>query len=96
MVLSFLESSPMASANPQAAQQSLAEVAAAIYVELVGRAFLRVDNAAVIKPEAGALATLSFELAAAFKKAEQAALAAAGPKNVGYDVQLGDIDGWKK
>ena len=96
MVLSLLESSPMASANPQAAQQSLAEVAAAIYVELVGRAFLRVDNAAVIKPEAGALATLSFELAAAFKKAEQAALAAAGPKNVGYDVQLGDIDGWKK
>ena len=96
MVLSFLESGPMASANPQAVQQSLAEVAAAIYVELVGRAFLRVDNAAVIKPEAGALATLSFELAAAFKKAEQAALAAAGPKNVGYDVQLGDIDGWKK
>lgn len=86
----------MSSPNVQAAGQSLAEVAAAIYVELVGRAFLRVDNAAVIKPEAGALATLSFELAAAFKKAEKVAQAAAGPKNVGYDVQLGDIDGWKK
>ena len=86
----------MASANVQAAGQSLTEVAAAIYVELVGRAFLRVDNAAVIKPEARALAALSFELAATFKKVEQAVLAAAGPKNVGYDVQLGDIDGWKK
>jgi hypothetical protein len=86
----------MASPNVQAAGQPLAEVAAAIYVELIGRAFLRVDNAAVIKPEAAALATLSFELAAAFKKAEHAAQAASGPKNVGYDVQLGDIDGWKK
>lgn len=86
----------MASANVQTSVQSVAEVAAAIYVELIGRAFLRVDNAAVIKPEAKVLASLSFELAAAFKTAEQAVLAAAGPKNVGYDVQLGDIDGWKK
>ena len=86
----------MSSPNVQAAGQSLNELAAEIYVELVGRAFLRVDNAAVIKPEAGVLATLSFELAAAFKKAEKIVQAAAGPKNVGYDVQLGDIDGWKK
>lgn len=86
----------MATANVQAAGQSIDQLAAAIYVELVGRAFLRVDNAAVIKPEAGALATLSFELAAAFKRVEKEVQAAAGPKNVGYDVQLGDIDGWKK
>ena len=86
----------MTTANVQAAGQSLDQLAAAIYVELVGRAFLRVDNAAVIKPEAGVLATLSFELAAAFKKAVKVVQAAAGPKNVGYDVQLGDIDGWKK
>ena len=86
----------MATANVQAAGQSLDQLAAAIYVELVGRAFLRVDNAAVIKPEAGALARLSYELAATFKKVEKAVQAASGPKNVGYDVQLGDIDGWKK
>ena len=86
----------MATANVPAAPKPLNELAAAIYVELVGRAFLRVENAAVIKPEAGALAKLSFELAATFKKVETAVLAAAGPKNVGYDVQLGDIDGWKK
>ena len=72
------------------------ELAAAIYVELVGRAFLRTDNAAVIKPEAEALVKLSFELAAAFKKVERAYQAAAGPQNVGYDVQLSDMSGWKK
>jgi hypothetical protein len=82
--------------NAQAAGKSLDELAAAIYVELIGRAFLRVDNVAVIKPEAGALATLSYELAVAFKKAEKMSQAAAGPQNVGYDVQLGDMAGWKK
>ena len=65
-------------------------------MELVGRAFLRVDNAAVIKPEAEVLVKLSFELAAAFKKAEKVLQTAAGPQNVGYDVQLSDLSGWKK
>lgn len=83
-------------ATAPAAARPLEELAAAIYVELVGRAFLRTDNAAVIKPEAGTLATLSFELAAAFKKVEKMALASAGPQNVGYQVEVGDIAGWKK
>jgi hypothetical protein len=86
----------MATAPAHAAARPLEELAAAIYVELVGRAFLRTDNAAVIKPEAGALVALSFELAAAFKKVEKAVLATAGPQNVGYKVDVGDIDGWKK
>ena len=85
----------MATPAPVAARP-VEELAAAIYVELVGRAFLRVENAAVIKPDAGTLATLSFELAAAFKKVERAALATAGPQNVGYQVEVGDITGWKK
>ena len=86
----------MSSTNVQAAAQSIDALAAAIYVELVGRAFLRVDNAAVIKPEAGALAALSFELAAEFKKIEKAKQAAAGPQNVGYDVKLMDLGALKK
>ena len=80
------ESSPKASWD--------APLAAAIYVELVGRAFLRTDNAASIKPDAAVLATLSFELAAAFRKAEKAA--GLGPQNVGYNVQLTDLAGWDK
>ena len=86
----------MATAPAQAAARPLEELAAAIYVELVGRAFLRVENAAVIKPEAATLAKLSFELAVAFKKVERAAQSAAGPQNVGYKVELGDIAGWDK
>ena len=86
----------MSSAHVQAAAQSIDALAAAIYVELVGRAFLRVDNAAVIKPEAGVLAALSFELAAEFKKLEKAKQASAGPQNVGYDVKLMDLGALKK
>ena len=65
-------------------------------MELVGRAFLRVDNAAAIKPEAAVLAKLSFELAAEFRKLEKAKQTAAGPQNVGYDVQLMDLAALKE
>ena len=85
----------MSSAKQQTVRSSLDELAAAIYVELVGRAFLRVENAAVIKPEAATLARLSYELAAAFKSVEKVSQAASGPQNVGYDVQVGDLAGWK-
>jgi hypothetical protein len=69
------------------ADQKLAE---SIYVELLGRAFLRVENAAVIKPEAGDLARLSLKLAIAFRDAEKAIAAELGPKNVGYDIKGAD------
>jgi len=85
----------MSSASQQPVKRSLDELAAAIYVELVGRAFLRVENSAVIKPEAAVLAKLSYELAAAFKVVEKAAQAASGPQNVGYNVEVGDLAGWK-
>lgn len=62
-----------------------------IYVELIGRSFLRVENAAVFKPDAEQLAKLSIELATAFQKAETAHRAESGPKNVGYDVQSMDL-----
>lgn len=85
----------MSSAKEATARSSTSDLAAAIYVELVGRAFLRVDNAATIKPEAGVLAALSFELAEAFKKIEKTKNAAAGPQNVGYDVKLMDLGALK-
>ena len=78
---------------PAASTNTLAEL---IYVELVGRAFLRSENAAVFKPDPAELARLSIELAAAFQKADKAERAAAGPKNVGYDIQLSDISKWEK
>jgi hypothetical protein len=75
-------------AAPDSAATSLAEL---IYVELVGRAFLRVENAAVFKPDPAQLAKLSIVLATAFQKAEKEHRAASGPKNVGYDVGLMDL-----
>jgi hypothetical protein len=75
----------------KAARDSYNALAAALYVELVGRAFLRVENAATIKPDAGVLASLSYELADAFKKIERVKNAAAGPQNVGYDVKELDL-----
>ncbi len=82
--------------TPAASTLSAYPLAERIYVELVGRAFLMMENAAVFKPEPAELARLSLELAAAFHNAERAAQAAAGPKNVGYDVQLTDLSQWKK
>jgi hypothetical protein len=86
----------MSSAKEDEARRSITELAAAIYVELVGRAFLRAENTASIKPEAAVLAKLSFELAAAFQESAQTALRALGPQNVGYKVQIGDLAGWDK
>jgi hypothetical protein len=72
------------------------ELASRIYVELVGRAFLRTDNTATIKPDAAELAKLSIQLADIFRKVEKAANAAAAPQNVGYKVDLADMAKWDK
>jgi len=79
-------------AQPPGAQ----DLASRIYVELVGRAFLRTDNAAVIKPDAAELAKLSIRLAETFREVEKAANAAAAPQNVGYKVDLNDMAKWDK
>jgi hypothetical protein len=86
----------MSSEKDEEARRSITQLAAAIYVELVGRGFLRVENAATIKPEPAVLAKLSFELAATFQATAKTSLAALGPQNVGYNVQLGDLAGWEK
>ena len=80
-------------AAPPSTGQKLSEL---IYVELIGRAFLRVENAATIKPDPGQLAKLSLELADVFRKVEADKLAEAGPKNVGYDIKSADIGNWLK
>ena len=79
-----------------APQDTMEELASRIYVELVGRGFLRVENAAVIKPPPEALAKLSFELAETFHKEVKEFRAASGPKNVGYDIQMSDMAVWDK
>jgi hypothetical protein len=80
--------SETAAAPASAPGASLAEL---LYVELVGRAFLRVENSAQIKPDPVQLAKLSIELATVFQKAAKEHKALSGPKNVGYDVTKLDL-----
>jgi len=86
----------MATPAQPPASPGIQDLASRIYVELVGRAFLRVDNAAVVKPDPVELAKLSIQLAETFRKVERVANAAAGPQNIGYKVDLADIAKWDK
>ncbi|HZE10037.1 MAG TPA: hypothetical protein VE034_00480 [Burkholderiales bacterium] len=86
----------MASPTQPAANAGLHDLASRIYVELVGRAFLRADDTAVIKPNPAELAKLSLQLAEIFRKVEKVFNAAAGTQNVGYNVELADMAKWDK
>ncbi len=68
-----------------------------IYIELVGRAFLRVENVAVIKPEPAALATLSIQLAETWQKTAAKHKVDNTPKSTaGYELSTADVEGWLK
>jgi hypothetical protein len=95
-VVSSFKAAFMASPTQPAGNTGIQDLASRIYVELVGRAFLRADNTAVIKPDPGELAKLSLQLAETFRKVEKAVHTAAGPQNVGYNVELADMAKWDK
>ncbi len=81
-------------AAPTGAHTNLAEL---IYIELVGRAFLRVENAAVIKPEPDALAALSIKLAETFQKVAVKHKIDNTPKSTaGYELTTEDVASWLK
>ena len=84
---------PQPSNSKAGSGPDLAEI---IYVELIGRAFMRVENTASVKPDPATLAKLSLELAAVYFREKQASLAALGPKNVGYEMKLDDLMAWDK
>jgi len=86
----------MASPPQPAVNPGIQDLASRIYVELVGRAFLRADDTAVIKPNPAELAKLSLQLAEIFRKVEKVFNAAAVPQNVGYNVELADMAKWDK
>ena len=68
-----------------------------IYIELVGRAFLRVENVAVIKPEPAALATLSIQLAETWQKTAAKHKVDNTPNSTaGYELSTADVEGWLK
>jgi len=81
----------MSEKHAAAATASGSSLAEQIYVELIGRSYLRVENNAQFKPDPATLAKLSIQLALVFEKTEKAHKAESGPKNVGYDVTKLDL-----
>ena len=81
-------------AAPATHHASLAEL---IFIELVGRAFLRVENVAVIKPEPDVLAALSIQLAETFQKVAVKHKVDNTPKSTaGYELSTEDVASWMK
>ena len=85
-----MNEAPAPKGGPPAPEVPGVALAEQIYIELVGRSYLRVDNAAQIKPEPAALAKLSFELATAFLARRHELMIDLLPKNVGYDISKAD------
>lgn len=74
----------------------LRDLAAQIYVEIVGRAVVLTDNTAQMKSNPEGLAKLSFKLAQAFQNTGVDVKTAEAPPVGKFDVQLSDIAGWNK
>lgn len=72
---------------------SVRELAARIYVELVGRVMLTSEQA---KPNPVDLAKFCYKLAEAFKSVEIDAHKEATAKMAKYDVKVDDMTSWKK
>ena len=72
---------------------SVRELAAQIYVELVGRVMLTSEQA---KPNPVDLAKYCYKLADAFESIERDAQKEATAKMAKYDVKVDDMTSWKK
>ena len=82
---------PAAAAGSKADQTR--DLAAKIYVELVGRVML---TTAQTKPNPVDLAKFSYKLAEAFQSIEEDAHKEAVAKMAKYDVKVDDMANWKK
>ena len=78
---------------PAAEPTSVRELAARIYVELVGRVMLTTEQT---KPNPVDLAKFCYKLAEAFKSIELDAQKDVLSKMAKYDVKVDDMTSWKK
>jgi hypothetical protein len=87
-------SAPAAPATPAGSTSSQTrDLAARIYIELVGRVMLAGDKA---KPNPVDLAKYCYKLAEAFQSVEAEAQKDALAKMAKYDVKVDDMTSWKK
>ena len=76
-----------------AASSAVRDLAAQIYVELVGRVMLTTEQT---KPNPVDLAKFCYKLADAFESIERDAQKEATAKMAKYDVKVDDMTSWKK
>jgi hypothetical protein len=72
----------------------LRSLAAKIYIELICRNVVVIDNAAQIKSNPESLAKISFKLAEVFQRVGVEVKAPSLPKNQEFDMSAADISGW--
>ena len=80
--------------NESAVHNSVRDLAAKIYVQLVNGQIAVSDDAVKIATNPEGLAKVSFKLAEAFHKAEKELHASAAPTTVKFDVDKLDFDAW--
>ena len=78
---------------PASGADQTRELAARIYIELVGRVMLSTQQT---KPNPVDLAKFAYKLAEAFQSIEADAQKAAMAKIAKYDVKVDDMTSWKK
>jgi hypothetical protein len=84
----------MAAPAPSSISDPLRNLAAKIYIELICRNVVVIDNAAQIKSNPESLAKISFKLAEVFQRVGVEVKAPSLPKNQEFDMRAADISGW--
>jgi hypothetical protein len=84
----------MSSQVKEPAKDSVTDLAAKIYMELICRNVVVTESAAQIKSNPENLAKISFKLAEAFQRVSAGLKQDSAPKNQTFDVQDVDLASW--
>jgi hypothetical protein len=84
----------MTTQTKEPARDTVTNLAAKIYMELICRNVVVTESAAQIKSNPENLARISFKLAEAFQRVEADVKGGGAPKNQNFDVNDVDLSNW--
>ena len=84
----------MTAQTKEPARDTVTNLAAKIYMELICRNVVVTESAAQIKSNPENLARISFKLAEAFQRIEAEVKGSSAPKNQNFDVHDVDLSNW--
>jgi hypothetical protein len=84
----------MTAQTKESIRDTLTDLAAKIYMELICRNVVVTESAAQIKSNPENLARISFKLAEAFQRIEADVRGGGAPKNQNFDVHDVDLSNW--